>query len=328
MDTHTISLSNEDRDRIHILPLAIIPLNARVLKKTRMVKNSHLESVIELYKGTDTGSGHVAIGQIKTVFRDISYDDISILQKLSKLHSYDVYSLRRLLRDLEIDVVDQSGLQLSKQKQKELAGYMKLFTQPLIVKLYGDDDVDIKKPDEMLELFNHSDPNLVLKNLKLFAQTLSIQVDDIPKVLADYGDLYMSISYYRELLQSIGPIMGEFNSSIDQIRSNRQLQQNQNLIQNCTEVQSKFRRMATDLLKRFKNFDQTSKTMWHTGEPEAFGAFGQSINSSQTALGSMLCALTVKMQDWHDHFPHANAGGPVKWADYIVNEMRQGLEVY
>lgn len=326
MSRQSVPISNEDRDRIHILPLSIIPLNAQVLKKTRMVKNSHLESVVELYQGSETGSGQVAVGQIKTVFRDISYSDITVLQKLSELHSYDVYSLRRLLRELEIDVTDQSALQLSQQKQDELAKYMKLFTRPLIVKLYGDESFDIQKPSDTLELFKHSEHEQVLQNLKMFAQTLRVQVDEIPKVLADYGDLYMSISYYRDLLQSIGPIIGQFNASIDEIRSNRQLQQNQNLIQSCTQVQAKFRGMASDLLKRFKSFDESSETIWQSNEPDAFGAFGRSISGNQTALGRMLCALTVKMNDWHKQFPHAEVGGPIKWADYIVNEMRQGLE--
>ena len=86
MDAQPISLTDDDRDKIHILPLSIIPLNASVLKKTRMVKNVHLESVLELYKGDDTGSGQISIDQLKTVYRDISSEDISVLQKLAKLH--------------------------------------------------------------------------------------------------------------------------------------------------------------------------------------------------------------------------------------------------
>jgi len=328
MDAQPIVLSDSDRDRIHILPLSMIPLNASVLKKTRMVKNAHLESVLELYKGDDTGSGQIAIGQLKTVYRDIGTDDISVLQKLAKLHSYDVYSLRRLLRDVDIDVDDHSALRLSKKKQNELAVYMKLFTRPLIVKLYGNDELDIQKPSDMTELFNHPDQKLVLQNLKLFAKTLSIRADEIPKMLADFGDLYMSISYYRELLQSIGPIIGQFNDSMEQIQSNRQLQQNQILIKNCTQVQTKFTDMTSRVLSRIKNFDQVSKTVWDSDEPGALSAFGRDIRGSQTTLGGILCALSIKMEDWKAHFPHAEAGGPLKWADYIVNDMRQGLESF
>jgi len=328
MDAQPISLTDDDRDKIHILPLSIIPLDASVLKKTRMVKNVHLESVLELYKGDDTGSGQISIDQLKTVYRDIGSDDISVLQKLAKLHSYDVYSLRRLLRDLDIDIEDHSALRLSQKKQDELAGYMRLFTRPLIVKLYGDEELNIQKPGDMSEFFHHPDRQLVLHNLKMFAQMLSIQADEIPKMLADYGDLYMSISYYRELLQTIGPIIGQFNESIDQILSNRQLQQNQILIKNCTQVQTKFKSMTSNVLTRIKNFDQVSKSVWESDAPDAFGKFGRDIRGSQTVLGGILCALTIKMYDWKSNFPHAEAGGPLKWADYIVNDMRQGLEPF
>lgn len=328
MDAQPIDIADDDRDRIHILPLSMIPLEASVLKKTRMVKNAHLESVLELYKGDDTGSGQISIGQLKTVYRDIGTDDITVLQKLSKLLSYDVYSLRRLLRDLDIDVEDHSALRLSRHKQNELAGYMKLFTRPLIVKLYGNDELDIQKPGDMAELFRHPDQKLVLHNLKMFAQTLSIKADEIPKMLADFGDLYMSISYYRELLQSIGPIIGQFNSSMDQIQANRQLQQNKILIKNCAQVQTKFQGMTSNVLSRIKNFDQVSKTVWNSTEPGALNAFGRDIRGSQTTLGGILCALTIKMEDWKAHFPHPEAGGPLKWADYIVNDMRQGLESF
>ena len=159
-------ISNEDRDMIHILPLSMIPLEAPVFQHTRMIKNSQLESVVEIYKGEDTGSGQVPVGQLRTVYRDIGFEDVSILQKLAGLHSYDVYSLRRLLRDLEIDVDDEESLKLSDEKQHELNSYMHLFTRPLILQLYGKDKVEVKSGAQILDLFQKSDSKDVLKNIK------------------------------------------------------------------------------------------------------------------------------------------------------------------
>jgi len=47
---------------------------------------------------------------------------------------------------------------------------------------------------QILNLFQKSDSRAVLKNIKMFAQMLQVQVDEIPNFLADYGDLYMSTS--------------------------------------------------------------------------------------------------------------------------------------
>ncbi len=321
-------ISNEDRDMIHILPLSMIPLEAPVFQHTRMIKNSQLESVVEIYKGEDTGSGQVPVGQLRTVYRDIGFEDVSILQKLAGLHSYDVYSLRRLLRDLEIDVDDEESLKLSDEKQHELNSYMHLFTRPLILQLYGKDKVEVKSGAQILDLFQKSDSKDVLKNIKMFAQMLQIQVDEIPGFLADYGDLYMSISYYRQCLENIGPIFQEFNAIIEEIQSNRQLQQNKALIDSCTHVQTKLRRMAMTVMTRFRDFDNASKSMWGEVNPNSFNGLGNSIRSSQTALGGVLCALSVKMNAWSSRFPHRQVGGPMKWADFISTDMRQGLEAF
>ena len=91
---------------------------------------------------------------------------------------------------------------------------------------------------------------------------------------------------------------------------------------------TKFKGMASNVLSKIKNFDQVSKTVWSSDEPGALNAFGRDIRSSQTTLGGILCALTIKMEDWKANFPHPEAGGPLKWADYIVNDMRQGLESF
>jgi len=42
----------------------------------------------------------------------------------------------------------------------------------------------------------------------------------------------------------------------------------------------------------------------------------------------VLCALSVKMNAWSSRFPHRQVGGPMKWADFISTDMRQGLEAF
>ena len=46
-----------DRDSLHILPLSMISLETRGLQRARMIKNSRLESVVELFEGEEIGSG-------------------------------------------------------------------------------------------------------------------------------------------------------------------------------------------------------------------------------------------------------------------------------
>lgn len=240
-----------DRDQVHVLPLDIIPLEAKALQKTWMLKNSHPETVLELYRDSSAGSGQIEIGQLRTVFKEVGMSDISVLQKLSRLHSYDLYSLRRLLH---------------------------------------------------------------------------IEVYEVPDFLSDMGDLFMSISYYKEYMDRIGPIFVYFNASVEEITDNRQLQQDKSLIQNCEMVQHQMKSLAANVIKRFRAFETINKDMQNSVCSDNFNLVGKTISGSQTEMGGALCTLTVKMMAWSQRFPHRHTGGPNKWADFMLTDMRQGLE--
>ena len=57
-----------DRDSLHILPLSILPLEISALKRARLIKNVRLESVIELFKDKDCGSGQIEIEGLPAEF--------------------------------------------------------------------------------------------------------------------------------------------------------------------------------------------------------------------------------------------------------------------
>ncbi len=123
-----------DRDALHILPLSIIPFQTPSLRRARLIKNAHLESVVEFFSGKKTGSGQVDIDAVGKEFGwDRRHPDMAVLDKLARLNSYDVYSLRILLRTHGIEIENHEDLKLSESKSQELTGYMRDFTNPLIV---------------------------------------------------------------------------------------------------------------------------------------------------------------------------------------------------
>jgi hypothetical protein len=95
-----------DNDCLHVLPLSMIPLQVKALQKTCLIKNTRLEGVVELYREGNIGSGQIATDGLEKTF-DFSGDrakDLAVVQKLSVLPSYDVYSLRVSLRKLKIQL--------------------------------------------------------------------------------------------------------------------------------------------------------------------------------------------------------------------------------
>jgi hypothetical protein len=50
------------------------------------------------------------------------------------------------------------------------------------------------------------------------------------------------------------------------------------------------------------------------------------ITAYHTTIGGVLCAMTVKMDAWQKNFPRRGVGSPPKKAEFIMSEMRHGLE--
>lgn len=319
----------EDLDSLHILPMCIVPFENRSLSSARLIKNGRLHTMIELFRDIDAGSGQMTVAAAAKYLRDeadASPQDITILRKLSRLPSYDVYSLRVAMREQDIPVNDINELKLSPQKSKELGGYMKDFTMPLISEIYGGADVAIQDFNDLINLFRNPDVKMAREKLDVMSKRLDIDLMELPRFLEDYGDIFLSLAYYKQCLDEISPITQGFLDSLGKIRSNWELKNDQNLMKTCDMLEKTFTGLNAHLKRLFEEFDSKTKDFWTDVSAERFREVEALIESYHTTIGGVLCALSVKMSAWHELFPRDSVGGPVKRAEFIMLEMRQGIE--
>ncbi len=319
---------DSDRDSLHILPLSILPFETTALRHARMIKNARLESVIEFFSGASSGSGQMYVDETSAEFgwpQNSMHPDLVILEKLAKLPSYDVYSLRIMLRRHGITINDVEALKLSEEKRAELNKYMTDFTHPLIDQIFGSDDMDIKDFNDVLALFRNPDVRKAREKLEIMADKLGIKVEDVPSFLEDYADIFMSLSYYRQCLDTIEPVIDEFLESLDTIRANYQLKSDPNLIRTCNMMQATFNDLLASISGRFENFDKSTKDMWNNISAERFKEVERLIKNYHTTIGGVLCSLSVKMDAWSQLFPDKHSGGPVKRSEFILSEMKLGI---
>jgi len=318
-----------DRDSLHILPLRILPINTPSLKRARLIKNVRLKSVIELFSDVDAGSGQLEIEDLISEFGwDPSEppDDLILLRKLGMLPSYDVYSLRISLRELGVDVENEDDLKLSDTKNKELTEYMTSFTRPLILQIYGDDDLDVQNFQDVVKLFRDPDVKKALEKIQMMSKMLEIKPDEIPKFMEDYGDIFLSLSYYRQCLDSVEPIITELLDAMEELRNNFQFKHDQNLISTMNMIESTINERMAAITGRFENFERGTKHMWDNISAERFRKVEKLITGYHTTIGGVLCALSVKMDAWSRLFPNKHAGGPGRRAEFVMSEMKQGIE--
>jgi hypothetical protein len=329
-DGASAAIDDVDRDSLHILPLAILPLETPSLKRARMIKNVRLDSVIELFQYKETGSGQLDIEDLAKEFawsEGRGHPDLVILRKVGKLASFDVYSLRISLRELEIDVNDTDALKLSEAKNKELTSYMTEFTRPLIVAIYGgDEDLSIASFEDVIRLFRSPDVKKAREKLRKMAETLDIKPEAVPKFLEDYGDIFLSLSYYRQCLDSIAATIADFLDGLVELRRNFQYKADPNVQETLRLVESTMNELLAGTTGRFEAFDRASKNMWSEISAERFRKVERLIKGFHTTNGGILCGLSVKMDAWARMFPRRDAGGPMKRIEFILSEMKHGLD--
>lgn len=324
-----ITISDYDRDALHILPLAIVPFDSPVVRRARMIKNARLETVVEIFSSAHTGSGQIKVDDLCKELQETgsaSNRDVTILHRLSRLPSYDVYSLRVALRDQKIPVNNYEDLRLSESKNLELASYMKAFTMPLIMEIYGSDDMSIQRFEDVIKLFKDPDIRRAKEKLQMVADRLGIPLFEVPHFLEDYGDIFLSLSYYKSCLDRILPTTASFLASLKNIRKNWQLRNDQNLMTTCDDLESSIVSLTANIKRLFDDFDKNSRHMWDNISAEKFHEVEDMISGYHTTIGAILCALSVKMDAWHALFPTKSVGGPVKRSEFILSEMKQGIE--
>ncbi|MCW8834921.1 MAG: hypothetical protein OQJ99_00980 [Rhodospirillales bacterium] len=328
-EKEVISIDDADRDSLSVLPLSIIPLQTPALRRARMIKNAHLETVIEFFSDKEGGSGQIPVFEISSALdwpRDNSHPDYKILVKLAALHSYDVYALRISLREMGIKVDDISALKLSDERAAELTTYMTKFTRPLIKQIYGDEALEIENIDGLLGLFRQPDKQKAREKLQQMADALKIEIMDVPRFLEDFGDIFLSLSYYRQCLDEIEPMIVGFIDALDEIRDNWQLKQDRNLMAACDKLEGVFNNLSAQITGRLENFERSTSEMWSELTAERFRQIQKLIQGYHVMIGAVLCALSVKMHAWNRLFPEPGVGGPVKRSDFIMSEIKPGLE--
>ncbi len=318
-----------DRDSLSAISLSSLPIQTKALHRARLIKNSRLESVVELFSGSETGSAQIAPERLHQAY-DFSQGnerDLDLVKAIAELTSFDVYSVRIKLRRMGIKANDNQALKLSPEKAKQLSTYMTEFTRPLILAVYEDASDEEYRFQDLVNLFTSPDMAKAKKNIIRLADLLEIKPEDLPKFLQDYGDVYLSLAYYQCCLDQTQPALDKFFDTLAGIKEDQHLGSNPQLVKICCDVGDKFEASVLEVKSVLDIFQVRTADMWGHISAERFGNMKKLITSYQTQVGGALCSITVKMDAWVAAFPVYEASGLFRRAEFITNEMRQGLQL-
>lgn len=318
---------DEARDSLHILPLSAIPLETPGLQHARLIKNVRLQTVVEMFRDAQAGSGQVSPRHIPSYFesyKDEVERDLVKLEKIGAASSFDVYSSRIELRRLNIDVNNVESLTLSDRKKAELTSYMRVFTRPLMEYVYGTEELQVADVTDIIQLFANPNRDEALRNLRMMADRLDIGLNDIPKFLEEYGDIFLSLAYFRKCLDEIVPEVQRFVSWMEEIRSSAEVKRDSRQMRMLDEIARDLTDIATSITGRFESFDNRSKDFWSDINADTFRSIRELISSHHVTIGGVLCGLAVKMNLWKHRFARGG-GGPNRRMEFVKSEILPGL---
>ena len=318
-----------DLDSLYVMPLRILPFASTGLQRAKLVKDSRLKTAIEIFSNKATGTGLVYLDDMVAETFGMSRQefkaDQAILARLGRLNSFDVYSLRICLRELKIEVESNAYLDLSSEKKGELADYMKAFTMPLIKQVYGSADIDVEGAGDIVKLFSDPDVEVAIQKLRRLSDILEIGLQDIPKFLEDFSDIYLSLAYYQQYLDDITPKITVFIDELRVLKTNWQLRQDLRLMNSCNALEASLNDLIASVTGRFEAFSHDTDKMWENINAERFRKVEALIKAHHSTIGGILCGVGSKMNVWRSAFQDADAGGPIGRSEVIMSEIAPGL---
>ncbi len=326
-DTKRRSLDDEARDSLHILPLSSIPLETPGLQHARLIKNVRLQTVVEMFHGVQTGSGQVVPRHVPAYFESYKEEverDLVKIEKIATASSFDVYSSRIELRRLKIDVNNVECLTLSDRKKQELTSYMRVFTRPLMEYVYGQEDMQVSDVSDIIRLFATPNKDEALRNLRMMADRLDIELTEIPHFLEEYGDIFLSLAYFRKCLDEIVPEVQRFVTWMADIRTSAEVKRDPRQMKMLDDIARDLTDISTSITGRFESFDNRSKDFWSDINADTFRTIRELIASHHVTIGGVLCGLAVKMNLWKSRFQRGG-GGPNRRMEFVKSEILPGL---
>jgi hypothetical protein len=323
----TEPIDPDTMDALHALPLAIMPLKTPGLRKSAMIKNARLDSVIEMFRDGSSGSGQIEPNAVTDFYQDTSElrEDLGVLGAIGNLQSFDVYSLRIELRNLNIGFSDFDCLKLSPKKQTELNAFMRTFTRPLIARVFGSENQDVTDVGEIIQMLAQPDRQAAIKQLQRLADELNVTIMEVPSFIEHYGDIFLSLSYYRNCFDETMRHIPNFLVWMDELRDNHQVRGDRAQNKMLDDIENGMNEITTSVTGRFSFFTTISRDFWSDISAESFREFRDTVTAHHVSIGAVLCGLSVKMKLWKERFRQGN-GGPSKRLEFLQSEIHPGLE--
>jgi hypothetical protein len=317
----------DDRDTLHSIMLSTLPVTHSALRKARMIKNCRLQSVIELYRDQNAGSGQIAVDQLDVALGISSsgHPDLVLLRGVALLPAFDSFSIRLLLREMGASEEQLKPIAVSPEKLRQLDKFMESFTLPLLKYVYGRQDVGKAGMSQLFEMFRNPDVAMAQSHLNRLATKVKVPLTSIPNFLENYSDTFLAIAFYQQSYQDLVTVIAQFLDSIREVAAQIKFKHNQNVKTVCEEVDATFRFVMKAIGTRLSAAERMAAALWADDVTAPFQTFQARLREFQVLIGMLLCSLAAKVDAWRAAFPSSKVGSTQQRAQMISADIAYAM---
>jgi len=177
----------------------------------------------------------------------------------------------------------------------------------------------------LMELISSPDQRAVRSRLEGMAGALDTTIDDLPNLLEDFGDTFMSLSYCRSYFVYVVPKLDMMVEWMREVAGSPMLRNDSRMQQNFKGIEQVLTFLSKNVTRRFNQFDKNIVIDWDKVTISTFNQVRKLITTHHASLAEVLCGLTVKVYEWENVFPN-RGGSPDRRADFLLSEIKPGLD--
>jgi hypothetical protein len=173
-------------------------------------------------------------------------------------------------------------------------------------------------------MFSHPDKGEALRNLKILADRLQVGLTEIPNFLEEYGDIAMSMAYFRGVFSELLPRLKAFRAWAEETAESYRFKDDAKFQQKYDSMLELLQEAQETVGGILEGFDKTARSFWQEISMGSFHYMRDMITEQHEVIGGSLCGLYVTTDAWQEQFNGKRASHD-KCGEFILAEMIPGL---
>ena len=191
---------------------------------------------------------------------------------------------------------------------------------------FKDKQEEVCTLQDVVRLFSDPDNDCALKNMRELADSLNINLSDIPDFLENYAEVYLSLSFFGKCQNDVTSGLGVFSDELRLIACAPCCNVDRSAARSIEHTAENLRHLHSEVAGILHKFKEQTTEMWQDISAERYQNLKRLIIDSHKKVATNLCAITVKLAAWESFSSAAGTNTMQDKVNFVVTCISLGLD--